>query len=292
MDFGELFLFVLGFLWVFVATIEDMKKREIANWINFSLVIFAIGFRFFYSLFFLDNFNFFYQGLIWFSVFFVLGNLFYYSKIFAGGDAKLMIALGPIISFSNSFSKNLNFSLSFLLLFLVTGALYGILVSMFLAIKNSRKFKKEFLKQVKLNKKLILFSVFFGILFLILGFISIFFIYASVIAFIFSFLYISAKSIDESCMVKLIDSRKLREGDWLYRGFKIKNKKILAKWEGLSIEEISFIKKNKKKVMIREGIPFTPVFLISFLTLAFLYFTGIIFHFFKVFFLEFLFHLF
>jgi Flp pilus assembly protein protease CpaA len=54
-----LFLFILGLVWILFATIQDIKKREIADWLSFSLIIFAIGFRFFYSLF-EGNFSFFY----------------------------------------------------------------------------------------------------------------------------------------------------------------------------------------------------------------------------------------
>ena len=37
------------------AVVQDLKKREIANWVNFSLIIFALGFRFF--ILYLMNFS-------------------------------------------------------------------------------------------------------------------------------------------------------------------------------------------------------------------------------------------
>src|SRR3989338_8270060 len=103
------FLFVLALVWIVFAVVQDLRKREIANWLNFSLIVFALGFRFFYSLFSTEDFRFFYQGLLGFGIFFLLGNLFYYGKAFAGGDAKLMIALGTILPFSESFFVNLEF---------------------------------------------------------------------------------------------------------------------------------------------------------------------------------------
>jgi len=45
------------------------------------------------------GFGFFYQGLIGLGIFFVLGNALYYGRMFAGGDAKLMIALGAVLPF-------------------------------------------------------------------------------------------------------------------------------------------------------------------------------------------------
>ena len=80
------FLAVLALIWIVFATIQDVRTREIANWLSFSLIIFALGFRFFYSLFYEVGFGFFYQGLIWFGIMFVVGNLFYYIRMFAGGD--------------------------------------------------------------------------------------------------------------------------------------------------------------------------------------------------------------
>ena len=49
-------LICLALVWILFATIQDLRSREVANWLNFSLIIFALGLRFFYGLF--SNFNF------------------------------------------------------------------------------------------------------------------------------------------------------------------------------------------------------------------------------------------
>lgn len=54
MALKEVFLIVLCLIWIAFAVIQDLRKREIANWLNFSLIIFAIAFRFF-SLYFLKR---------------------------------------------------------------------------------------------------------------------------------------------------------------------------------------------------------------------------------------------
>ena len=69
---GVIFLFILGLIWITFASIQDLKNKEIANWLNFSLIIFALGFRFFYGLFESNNFEFFYQGLIGLGIFFTM----------------------------------------------------------------------------------------------------------------------------------------------------------------------------------------------------------------------------
>jgi Flp pilus assembly protein protease CpaA len=264
MVIGELFLILLGITWIIFAVVQDLRKREIANWLNFSLVIFALVFRFFYSMFNNQGYNFFLQGVIGFVFFLIIGNLLYYGKVFAGGDAKLMIGLGAIVPLSSSFLSNINSSLMFLLFFLVAGALYGVILAVYLGVKNRKIFVKEFSKVFKKNKKIFYTAVVFGIILIFLAFFEILFLYLGILVFIAPYVYYSAKAIDEGCMIKKINTKNLTEGDWLYKDVQVGRKLIEAKWSGLSKEEITFLRKKKKDVLIREGIPFSPVFLISY----------------------------
>lgn len=271
MILGDVFLILLGLVWIIFAVIQDLKKKEIANWLNFSLVIFALIFRFFYSLFNNQGYNLFYQGMISFGIFFIMGNLLYYGKVFAGGDAKLMIALGAVMPFSQNLLAFLNLTLMFFAFFLVTGALYGVTFSLVLAIKNKKIFLKEFLKQFKEKKKFFYISLIIGIFLTVFAFFYNLLFYIAIFIFIAPYVYFSAKSIDESCMIKKINVKELGEGDWLYKDIKIKKELIKARWEGLSKEEIILLIKAKKNVLIRQGIPFSPVFLISYLALIVLF---------------------
>jgi Flp pilus assembly protein protease CpaA len=264
---GLIFLIALGSIWMLFATIQDFKKREVANWINFSLIIFAMGARFFYSLFSNDGFNFFLQGVIGLGIFFIFGNLLYSLKIFAGGDAKLMISLGAILPFSSNFIINLKIYALFFCVFFVTGAIYGILFSLILVLRNFKKFIKEFSKQFKINKKICFIFFISGILVLCFGFFERFMVYFGLLIFFFPFLYIYAKSVEEGMMILNLDVSKLTEGDWLYKDLKVGKKVIRAKWDGLSNKEIREIRKRFNKVKIKQGIPFVPVFLISFIIL-------------------------
>ncbi len=269
-----IFLSVLAIVWIIFAVVQDVKSREIANWLSFSLIIFALGFRFFYSLFSGGGFSFFYQGLIGLGIFFVIGNLFYYGRIFAGGDAKLMIALGAVLPFYGNFLSNVKFFGLFLILFFLAGSVYGLITSVILGIKNSEKFKKEFINQFKSKRKFVYFIMVLSIVFLVLGFIESILIYFGILIFIFPYLYLSAKSVDEVCMVKKINPKKLTEGDWLYEDVKIGDKVIKKGWDGLEGKEIKLLQK-KKYILVRYGIPFSPAFLIGFLILILFYFLKI-----------------
>jgi len=265
-------LLLLALAWIVFAVVQDLRNKEVANWLNFSLIIFALGFRFFYCLFSTEGFSFFYQGLIGLGIFFVIGNLFYYGRMFAGGDAKLMIALGAVLPLFNDFFTNVKFFVFFFLVFLVTGTLYGLIISIVLSVKNFKVFKKEFVKQLKMKKKMIYPLMFIGLVLMAFGFFDNMFFAFGILIFILPYFYIYAKAIDECCMVKKIKSSKLTEGDWLYKNVKIGNKLIKANWDGVSKEDIKKIKKKYREIKIRQGIAFTPVFLISFVILVLLYF--------------------
>lgn len=267
-----IFLAVLAAIWILFAVFSDVRTTEIFNWLNFSLIVFALGFRFFYSLFSNQGFEFFYQGLIGFGIFFVFGNFLYYSRVFAGGDAKLMYSLGAVLPFSVDFSTNLRIFATFVFLFLFSGAIYGLFSSVYLAVKNYGEFKKEI---KKMHKQLLKFSIpieIFGLAIMILGILlNGLLVYLGIIIFIMPLLYVFTKSVDESCMVKEVSSKDLMEGDWLYKDVKVGRKLIKANWDGLTKKEISLLKKNSRKVIVRRGISFAPVFLISFLVLVYFY---------------------
>jgi Flp pilus assembly protein protease CpaA len=258
------FLWILALVWIIFATVEDIRTREIANWLNVSLLVFALGFRFFYAWFQLGDMSFFYQGLIGAGIFFVLSNLFYYGKMFAGGDAKLMMALGAILPIYSNFYLNLKVFFLFLFAFLVVGAVYGITVSVYYGFKYYSRLKKELKKQMKLNRA-------FTNTFLILSgaiIVGSFFLdplfYFGIFVFVMPYFYLYVKSIDEACMIKRIKPNRLTEGDWLYEDVKIGNKVVKATWDGVSLKDIKLLQK-RDYVYVRYGVQFAPTFLISFI---------------------------
>ena len=261
-----LFLYGLAFIWLIFAVISDIKCREIPNWLNFSLIIFALGFRLFYSLFYSENFSFFLQGIIGFLIFLALANLFYYIKMFAGGDMKLMISLGAVLPIFPIFAQNLKIFFLFILLYLFVGAIYGLFLSFTISIINFEKFRKGFSSLFNINKRFILFCTFFAVIFLFLSFYMENLFFIGIFLFFFPYFYLFLKSVDDFCMVRRVSTKKITVGDWLYKDVKIGKKVIRATWDGLSEEDIKLLQK-KSEVFLRYGIQFAPVFLISFILL-------------------------
>jgi hypothetical protein len=334
-------LFFLALVWVIFATISDIKSKEIPNWLNFSLAIFALSLRFFYSFFSGDgsgffpaililgfsillfisffnssfkkrykevlyffavsaffagviwlylsdpailsgsSFSFFYQGIIGLGIFFVIGNLLSYGRAFAGGDTKLMVALGAVLPLFFNTLLNITILLLFTLIFLVSGSFYGLFASAYIGLSNLDKLKKSFIKSFADHKKLVFGYCLAGIIFLIFGVINPSFGYFGVFLFVFPYFYLFLKSVDESCMIKNVKVSELTPGDWLYKDVKIGRKTIKATWDGLSKEDILSMK-SRKSVLIRRGIAFAPVFLISMVLLIVFYLTGFFGYFFNL----------
>ncbi len=266
------FLIALALVWILAAVIQDFRKREVANWLNFSLIAIALAYRAFVSLWLWDYTHFVY-GLLGFAVFLALANAFYYGRIFAGGDAKLLMGLGAVLPFSPAVYENLEIFVYFILLLMFSGSVYGLVYSIVLSYKNRERFGREFKKQFLQNKKLfVLFTILAIFILLIVLLIGEHLLaWLSLIVFVFPFLYAYAKAIEESCMIKLTNPKNLTVGDWLCREVKVGRKIIKPDWEGLSEKELKILKKAGKKVLVKEGIPFTPAFLIAFIVLIILW---------------------
>jgi preflagellin peptidase FlaK len=280
----EILLIAVVIAWFIAASIFDIKTREVPNWLSYSLIIISLTFKLLISIK-ESNFSYIGYSLLGFIIFFGLANLMYYTKQWGGGDSKLLIAVGVIFaSYPSSllkyFNPNLNapFLLIVLLNILISGAVYGLILSFLLSLKNRNKFSKEFKTFIKKNefKKtrnitlilviiLIILSFFLikntNIKYLLIGLLifPIIFIYA------FSFL----KSVEKSTMYKLIKIEKLTEGDWIVNSIKDNNKIIYnSKSPGVTKEQIKKLVSLKKKlrieqVLVKEGLPFVPAFLIG-----------------------------
>lgn len=204
----------------------------------------------------------------------------YYTKQWGGGDAKLLMGLGIIfatypVSLLNYF--NPKFGVPFLLILfinvLLAGAVYGLIWSIVLSIKHRKQFIKLY-KDLTKKKEYAFAKKLAWLSFLIIIAISFIFrenliriiliSFALFILFLY-YLYVFVKVAEKTSMFKLIDVKKLTEGDWIIKDVIVKGKKIYnAKKVAVEKKDIIILKKYKvKKVLIKEGIPFTPSFLIG-----------------------------
>lgn len=261
----HIFLFFLAFLFTFFASIQDLKSREVANWLNFSLIAFALAFR---ALFSVENhnLNFFLLGLCGFAIFVALAYAFYYGKIFAGGDAKLLMAFGIILPYK-SYSDLVSTSLLFVFLLFLIGAVYSLLFSLTIVAKNRLKFQKEFLKFFSQNKNLVALTAIASIILFSLSFLS-FLLIPFALLLLTPILFTYTKSL-EKCMLVQTHYSKLTEGDWIEHDIKLSPKVTIKKTvHGLSVKDLVLLKKYKKSIVVKQGIPFVPAFLIALIIMA------------------------
>ena len=253
-------------IWLLAATITDIKKREVADWLSFSLIAIAIFTALFTSIIEKD-FSIIILSLISFAAFMLIANLFYYLRLFGGGDAKLLMALGPVIpqiAVKSVFNlPYLTSSAAFLLNICLLGAIYGLIYSLVLAIRNKKQFSEEIAKS---KFPLIPFMIVAVIFAAISALVYPFLIFISILIVILPPVFIFVKAVESACLIKTKETKELTEGDWLAYPARIKGKGkdilITAKF-GLTKKEIEILKRYKEKVVIKEGIPFVPVFLIA-----------------------------
>jgi hypothetical protein len=266
------FLILLGLIWIIGAVLQDFRRREVDNLWNFSLIGIALAYRLAISIF-SGNHWFILNGLIGLAIFYFLHNLFYYGRLFAGGDAKLLLSLGVILPLSFDWIVNLKIFGYFILLFLIAGSIYVLIWVIVLVFINRERFSKKFLEQWKNYKKMFFIAMFFSLLWIIFVFFmsqnSL--ILIGLIVLLFPVLFIFTKAAEESCFIKMVKPNKVTEGDWLGEDIVVAGKKIKSNWNGVSKRELSLIQsKYKQKVLVKFGVPFTPSFLISFILLLLL----------------------
>lgn len=264
-------LISIALIWLIFASISDIKNREVPDWLNFSLIAIVLAIKIIQTILVKDIFILLY-ALIALGIFFLLANLMYYTKQWGGGDAKLIIGLGIIFThYPTALLQYLSpkltipFSITFVVNIFLIGALYGIIYTIVLAIKNYRK--------IKFDKKIYRSPIAIIPLIILIFLIPLFFlkqtsslsIAAGISLLILYFILIFTRTVEQSIMIKSISVSKLTEGDWLNKAVYYKNKLILSnKKPGITKKQISLLKRYKiKSVIIKEGIPFVPAFLIS-----------------------------
>ncbi|MEK6887042.1 MAG: A24 family peptidase [Nanoarchaeota archaeon] len=264
-------LIVLSLVVLTISSYTDFRKREVPDWISYGFVFAALGARLLYSIY-SKQINFVIFGLVGFAAMFLLANLLYYTKQWGGGDAKILMGMGAVFGLNifNS-SSFLVYGIFFALLIFV-GAIYGIVFSIYLALKNKNKFKKAFKLHLNGFKILVWFSTLFfisGLLSLLkLSELTFLLFVVSAIFFVGIFSFILVKSVEDGCLFQKVKASQLTEGDWVAETIKIGNKTIIKEDNlGITMSQINKLKHYKRLILVKNGIPFIPAFLLAYVVL-------------------------
>lgn len=258
-----------------IGSYTDFKKREVPDWLSYSLIFIGLGLRGIYSLATFD-FSYLLYGLLGFAVFLAFALLMFYTGQWGGGDSKMLMGLGALIGLNLTFNS---FLIGFFMNILIVGALYGLVWSIIVAIMNFKRFVKEF-KGFYNKKELVIYKK-FTIVISAVAIIAAIFVNEIIFKIILSsfafvviltyYLMVFVKAVENACMLKYARPDELTEGDWIAKDVMV-NKKRICGPKDLGIEKkqikklIEFYKKNRiKKILIKTGIPFVPSFLVAYL---------------------------
>ena len=277
-----LITFALSLIVLLIGSITDLKTREVPDWVNYGLISAGIGLNLLFTVIYQTP-SFIINSLVGLIIFFGIAYLMFYMGQWGGGDSKMIMGLGAAIGINvGSFSSE--FLFGFLINALFAGAIYGLLWIFYLAYKNRQKFRKEFKKVLSQEKSekikwiILALTILSVIVFFI---IKINYIKILVLSFAFMvlttfYLWAFVRAIEKSSMYKLVEPSKLTEGDWIVKDIYYRKEYITGP-KDLGIEKKQIIKlielyskKKVGKILIKEGIPFVPSFLIAFIITFFL----------------------
>ncbi|MBI4983756.1 hypothetical protein HZC32_03870, partial [Candidatus Woesearchaeota archaeon] len=236
----------------------------------------ALGIRLIFSV--SSGWDIFISGIFGFGVCFALAYLFYYGHQWGGGDSKLLMGMGAVIGITYPFNGSSWNLLWFFLTLLLLGSVYGLVwISAVVAIKRTlflERFKQNLYFYRKIHLGLGIVSLGFFILFLTglkWGYSFIWPIIPFPLAAFYLFLFVSTA--EDSCFTRKVEVKQLTEGDWLAEDV-IAGERIVMKKKTLEKEDVAKLlqvrqEKKPERVLIREGIPFIPSFLLAYLVLVF-----------------------
>lgn len=272
-------------------SVTDIRKREVPDWVSFGLIFAGIGLNLLLTII-KGNLSYIINSIAGLLLMYLFALLMYYTGQWGGGDSKVLMGIGALAGFEISFPLtemfsswliNPYYSFPFLVYFIIFtmffGSVYGLIWSLVSAVKKYKDFKKEFLSRLKspmaVKIKFALIAALGFILFfafitkdIVLRF---FFLAIGLLIALSFYLLIYIKTVEKVCMVKKIMPNNLTEGDWIAEEVKTRGR-VIAGPKDLGIEKeqieklISLKEKGKiKYVLVKEGIPFVPSFLIGFI---------------------------
>ncbi len=283
-------ILILTSIALVIASISDIRTREVPDLLNYSMIFLGIGLRAVYSAA-TNDWSFLIAGLAGLGIFFVFALVLFYAGQWGGGDSKLLMGMGAMfgidikLNYSGDIFSALNnltdsFLLNFFVNMLVAGAAYGLVWSIVLAVKSRKKLLAAFFDKLKERNVKWVRIIMFVMMFILLIFAifvrdfaySVVLLAGAIIIYLTVYLWIFTKAIEKVCMIKKLSPSKLTEGDWIAEDVYVSKKYICGPKDlGIEREQIALLKKLKVRfVLVKEGIPFIPSFLFGFLlTLAF-----------------------
>jgi len=270
----DIILIVISLTALIFASITDIKIKEVPDWLSFGLIASGLFIRLLSSII-STEFSYFLYGLLGLAVMFVVGEILYHTKLWGGGDAKLLMGLGATLATTPFYlgASNLPFLLILFMFILTSGIIYGTIWSFALVFKDLKKFKEEFKKinQTSGSKVIKILSIIVTLLLLVglfslpitNGIRSIVFIFVFLFL-VYPYLFIAVRALEKIHFYTILPINKIVEGDWIAKDIKKNNKVVFNRRATITKRDIKYLKSlNIKQVLVKDGIPFVPPFLLG-----------------------------
>ena len=272
----------VALLCLVIASITDVKTREVPDWLNYGLISLGLLFNAAYSVIIGS----------WMPILFSIAGAvllaglalaMFYTGQWGGGDSKLIIGLGALLGLPLSRTppfisiNNPPMLVNFLMNLVIAGTAYSLVWCVVLAVKNRRRFTQELKRNLARLKKVKLAIIAVSVV-MLAGFafsesleLRLILLSAIIVMLSTFYLWVFVRSIERSSMLKLVEPERLTEGDWIARDVIVGKKRICGPSDlGISREQIRELIRLKqrgrvKKVLVKEGVPFVPSFLLSFI---------------------------
>lgn len=280
LSFVNISFFVLTLLTLIIASYTDIKRREVPDTISYGFIFLALVLR---AMFAIElGWQFLFSGLVGLLFCLVIASLLYFSGQWGGADAKLLLGMGVVLGtdflFGISGENHVVWGLAlFFLLLLLASAIYGMVWMLVLALIKRKKFLKSFQEKIKQNKWEHYIALSLTILFILLSFWQVLFLIIAIIPVLGYYLFIFVASVEESCFIQMRKIHLLVEGDWLAedvyvikedlgRKDLVVEKKVLDRKALNELRDL-YSQGQLKEVLIKEGLPLVPGFLLAYLVL-------------------------
>lgn len=270
----DIILIIISLTALIFASISDIKIKEVPDWLSFSLIISGLIIRLLSSIIYTE-YSYFLYGLFGLASMFVVGEILYHTKLWGGGDAKLLMGLGTTLATTPFYleTSKLPFLLTLFMFIIFSGVVYGIIWSFSLIFKEPKKFREEFKKTnqapeskiIKILSLVVIILLFVGLFLLSIsnGIKSLILIFV-ILFLIYPYLFIAVRTLEHIYFYNLLPINKVVEGDWIAKDIKKNNKVIFNRKAAITKRDIKYLKSlNIKQVLIKDGIPFVPPFLLG-----------------------------
>ena len=199
---------------------------------------------------------------------FLIGAFMYVLHQWGGGDAKLLVSTGALFGLSGSLFLFANF----LLYLILAGALWGLGFASYLAIRDRKQFlpaMNALYRKARKTRYLLLILLFSAVVMALLFvqdlFLRLLVLLFGGVPFLLFLSILFSRALERTSMRVRYPLNRLMEGDYVLEHFKA-GRRVIPKKEYITEEEIKLLRTQKiRSVLVKEGVPFVPSFLLAYL---------------------------